>query len=110
MNHVIRLLLAATMAAGSVPPASAQQAPADPAATGLAAGITDGEVRRVDKSTGKISLRHEEIKNLEMPPMTMVFGVKDPDMLDRVKAGDRVRFTADKVGGVYIVTSIEVVK
>jgi hypothetical protein len=68
----------------------------------------EGEVRKVDKATGKISLRHGEIKNLDMPPMSMVFQVKDPALLDKVKAGDKVRFTADQINGDYTVMSIEV--
>ena len=42
-----------------------------------------------------------------MPPMTMVFQVKDPAMLEAVKAGDKVRFSADKVGGAYTITQLE---
>ena len=68
----------------------------------------EGEVRKVDKATGKISLRHGEIKNLDMLPMSMVFQVKDPALLDKVKAGDKVRFTADQINGDYTVMSIEV--
>ena len=60
------------------------------------AATTEAEVRKVDKSTGKITLKHGEIRNLDMPPMTMVFGVTDKALLDKVKAGDKVRFTADK--------------
>jgi Cu/Ag efflux protein CusF len=70
----------------------------------------EGEVRKVDKAAGKISLRHGEIKNLDMPPMSMVFQVKDPSLLDKVKAGDKVRFTADQINGDYTVMSIEVRK
>jgi Cu(I)/Ag(I) efflux system protein CusF len=72
--------------------------------------LTEGEVRRVDKSAGKISLKHGEIKNLDMPPMSMVFQVKDPALLDKVKAGDKVLFTADKLDGNYTVMSIELRK
>ncbi len=68
----------------------------------------EGEVRKVDKATGKISLRHGDIKNLDMPPMSMVFQVKDPALLNNVKAGDKVRFTADQINGDYTVMSIEV--
>lgn len=72
---------------------------------------TDAEVRKVDKPKGKITLKHGEIRNIDMPPMTMVFGVTDPAFLDRVKAGDKVRFTATKdAAGQYIVTGIEVRK
>ena len=69
-----------------------------------------GEVRMVDKETGKLTLKHAPIPNLDMPDMTMVFRVKDPAMLDKVKVGDQVRFTADKVNGVFTVTNVEVVK
>lgn len=77
------------------------------AAWAQAAALTQGEVRKVDKSAGKITLQHGEIKNLDMPPMTMVFTAKDPALLDKVKAGDKVAFSAEKEGGQYIVTSIE---
>lgn len=72
--------------------------------------LTDGEVRKVDKDARKITIRHGEIKNLEMPPMTMVFQVSDPAMLDQVKAGDKVRFVAEKPGGTFTVTQIEPLK
>ena len=68
---------------------------------------SQAEVRKVDTAAGKITLRHGEIPNLEMPPMTMVFQVRDPSLLTRVKAGNKVRFTADKVNGAYTVMSIE---
>jgi Cu(I)/Ag(I) efflux system periplasmic protein CusF len=71
------------------------------------AATSEGEVRKVDKSTGKITLKHGEIKNLDMPPMTMVFTAKDPALLDKVKAGDKVKFHAEKEGGSYVVTAIE---
>lgn len=69
---------------------------------------TDGEVRKVDKAAGKITMKHGEIKNLDMPPMTMVFEVQDKALLDKVKAGDKVQFTAiDKGAGELVLTSIE---
>lgn len=72
--------------------------------------ITRGEVRKVDKGARKITIKHQEIRNLEMPAMTMVFPVKDESMLDRVKQGDKVQFTAEKVGGTITVTRIDPVK
>ncbi|HSV81905.1 MAG TPA: copper-binding protein [Ramlibacter sp.] len=69
--------------------------------------LTEGEVRKVDRASGKITLRHGEIKNLDMPPMTMVFGVRDKALLANVAAGDKVKFAADKDGSQYIVTAIE---
>lgn len=75
-----------------------------------ASPTVEGEVRKVDKDQGKITLKHGPITNLEMPGMTMVFRVKDPAMLDKVKAGDKIRFTADKVEGNITVTTIEAVR
>jgi Cu(I)/Ag(I) efflux system protein CusF len=72
--------------------------------------MTEAEVRKVDKAAGKITLKHGEIKNLDMPPMTMVFGVKDKALLDKVKAGDKVKFSAEKDGGQYVVTAVEASK
>lgn len=69
-----------------------------------------GEVRKVDKDTKKITLKHGEIKNLGMPGMTMVFQVKDPAMLDKVQAGDKVRFKAERLGGALVITEIELRK
>lgn len=71
---------------------------------------TDAEVRKVDKDAGKITLKHGEIKNLDMPAMSMVFQVKDKALLDKVKAGDKISFTADKINGQYTVLSIEPAK
>jgi Cu(I)/Ag(I) efflux system protein CusF len=67
----------------------------------------EGEVRKIDTDAKKITLRHGDIPNLEMPGMTMVFRVKDPALLGKVKPGDKVRFTADKVDGALTVLSIE---
>ena len=77
------------------------------AATAWAQATSEAEVRKVDRSAGKITLKHGEIRNLDMPPMTMVFTAKDPALLDKVKAGDKVTFSAEKQGGQYVVTAIE---
>jgi Cu/Ag efflux protein CusF len=71
------------------------------------AALADGEIRRVDKEAKKLTIKHGPIPSLDMPPMTMVFKVKDPALLERVKAGDRIRFSAEKIGDAYTVTSIE---
>jgi Cu/Ag efflux protein CusF len=102
-------LIALTLIALNLPFATfAQTTDAKPAAT--AAALTEGEVRKVDKETGKITIKHGPIANLDMPPMTMVFQVTEPALLDQVKAGDRIKFAADKVGGAYMVTRIEPVR
>ncbi|OYZ17766.1 MAG: hypothetical protein B7X65_18590 [Polaromonas sp. 39-63-25] len=68
---------------------------------------TDGEVRKIDKENQKITLKHGDIKNLDMPGMTMVFKVKDAAMLDKVQVGSKVKFKAEKSDGAIAVTSIE---
>ena len=72
--------------------------------------MTDGEVRKVDKDSKKITLKHGDIKNLDMPGMTMVFQVKDPAMLDKVQMGDKVKFKVEKAAGGYMVTDIQAAK
>ena len=67
----------------------------------------EAEVRKVDKDAGKITLKHGPIPNLDMPAMSMVFRAKDPAMLDALKAGDKIRFKADKVQGAYTLTEIQ---
>lgn len=69
--------------------------------------MSEGEVRKIDKDAGKLTLKHGELKNLQMPGMTMVFRVQDPAMLDTVKVGDKVNFVAEKVGGQITVVRIE---
>jgi len=66
----------------------------------------DGEVRKIDSGAGKLTLRHGQIQNLDMPPMTMVFKVADAKLLQGLKEGDKVRFTADKLNGAFTVTAI----
>jgi Cu(I)/Ag(I) efflux system protein CusF len=102
---------AIALAAGLFSFAHAQTAPAASGAMQMSAGaMTDGEVRKVDKENKKITLKHGQIKNLEMPGMTMVFQVKDPAMLDMVKPGDKVMFKAEKANGALVVTEIQPVK
>ncbi len=72
--------------------------------------LVDAEVRKVDKDNQKITLKHGEIKNLDMPAMTMVFNVKDPSVLDKLNAGDKVQFRAANEGGKFVVTEIQPAK
>jgi Cu/Ag efflux protein CusF len=71
------------------------------------APATQGQVTKIDKAAGRVTLKHGEIRNLDMPPMTMVFRVRDPKALEGLAVGDRVRFTAEKVDGNFTVTSID---
>ena len=108
--RVIMFAIAALVHAGPLLAQGAAEAPA-PApgqvATTETADFSAAEVRRVDRDAQKITLRHGPIPNLGMGDMTMVFRVTDPKMLDSVKTGDKVRFRADKVGGLYTVTHLE---
>ena len=98
-------LILSTVLAGVV---HAQSNTATPAPA--AAAMTEGEVRKVDLDNKKVTLKHGAIKNLDMPPMTMVFQVNDAKMLDKVKAGDKVLFTASKDGGKMTVTEMQAAK
>jgi len=69
--------------------------------------LTDGEVKKVDRAATKLTIQHGPLPLLDMPPMTMVFKVQDPKMLDEVKAGSKVRFRAERVNGVIVITKIE---
>lgn len=81
---------------------------AAPATAGAVAELSEGTVKKVDKAAGKLTISHGPLKSLDMPPMTMVFRAADAAMLDKVKAGDRIRFDATRVGGAYTVTVLEV--
>ncbi len=72
--------------------------------------MATGEVKKIDKEAQKITLKHGEIKNMEMPPMTMVFKALNPTLLDQVKVGDKVNFSAEKRDGAIVITTIEVAK
>ena len=72
--------------------------------------LTEGVVKKVDKPQGKLTLKHGPLGNLGMPGMTMIFRVRDESWLDQVKPGDAIRFLADRVNGVFTVTTLEVVK
>ena len=89
-------------------PALADQAHHKPAAASAAAAsdLTDGVVRKIDLDTARITLKHGEIKNLDMPAMTMVFAVKDKALLGQFKAGDKVKFKAVNEGGKFTMTEL----
>jgi Cu(I)/Ag(I) efflux system protein CusF len=80
------------------------------AAQASTVAMTNGLVKKVDKATGRVTIAHEAIRNLGMPPMTMVFRVKDPAWIGRMKDGDRIRFAAEDANGTLIVVAYEPVK
>lgn len=71
---------------------------------------SSAEVIKIDKSAGKITLKHGPIKNLDMESMTMVFRVADPALLDKAKPGDKVRFEADRINGAITITTLDKAK
>ena len=101
------LLLAALPAGAWAQHDHPAAAPAAAAAKQQANDLADGEVKRVDKAAGKITLKHGEIANVHMGPMTMVFGVRPKALLDKVAAGDKVKFRVEEIKGDLVVTAIE---
>lgn len=98
MNALKPILLAAVLALGSGVQAQTSATPDQ---------FTEGEVRKVDKEQKKITLKHGAIKNLDMPPMSMVFQVNDAAAFDKFKAGDKVRFKAVSDAGKFVVVDIQ---
>ncbi len=100
MNHLLskvsNVLLGATVVLATLGAATAQ-AQGSPAT---------GEITKLDKAGGRITIKHGEIKNLDMPPMTMVFRVREAKLMDGVAVGDRVTFTAEKLEGNFTVTTL----
>lgn len=90
------LAIASPLAAQPAAPSAAETVP-----------LSEGTVRKLDVSNAKITLRHGPIVNLDMPPMTMVFRVRPPELMQGLNAGDAVRFRAESIDGTYTVTHIE---
>lgn len=87
--------------------ATASSAASAATTTATDAVMTAGEITRVDARNGKLSIRHEEIKNLDMPAMTMVFGLKEPALAAQFKPGDKVLFHAEDNNGALTITRIQ---
>lgn len=106
--HILAAAAFATAfgASAQTTPASGADHSAHHPAT-AAAPQSDGEVRKVDKEQGKVTLRHGPLANLDMPAMTMVFKAADPKLLEGLKEGDKVKFTAEKINGSFTVTAIQ---
>ncbi len=105
----VSLLLGASSNAVFATPAAAVDKPAA-ISNAEKKPMASGEIKKVDKESGKVTIKHGEIKNLDMPPMTMVFRAKDAAMLDNLKAGDKINFSADKINGNFTVIEIEIAK
>jgi len=112
MTKFTTMILASMLAASSTAHGGGNHAGKDHGAHSAASqgmpvqsAMAQGEIRKVDKEAKKITIKHGQLG--DMPAMTMVFQVKDPAMLDQVKAGDNVKFEAEKIGGAFTVTKIE---
>lgn len=110
-NIKLLLVLGSLFAAVGAAQSGASTAPESaPAISKNDQFLTNGEVRKVDMEYKKITIKHGDIKEFDMPGMTMVFGVKDAVLLDKIKAGDKVTFRTEKAGGALVVTEIQLAK
>ena len=111
MKNAQRLFNIGLLAAGmALPWAVAAQTNHDHTHMGpsqAAVPMTDGEVRKVDQANGKVTLKHGEIKHLDMPGMTMVFTARDKGLLAALKPGDKVSFRVVDEGGKLVLTDIQ---
>lgn len=67
----------------------------------------NGEIRRIDAQNLRLTIKHGEIKALDMPPMTMVFYVKDPVLLQGLAVQDTIEFQASLEGTKYYLTEVK---
>ena len=104
MKSFAKAALIAVLALSSASGAHAQAA--GPAVT-ASDSMSSGEVKKVDKSAGKVTIKHGPLQNIGMDAMTMVFRVKDPAMLEQVKAGDKINFVAEELNGQLMVSKLE---
>jgi Cu(I)/Ag(I) efflux system protein CusF len=104
MKHILlmtTLLISTTsLHAESSPPVS------PPA--GQVGVMTEGVVKKINLDSGKITLKHEPITNLDMPAMTMIFRAQPPSLLNSVRVADTVKFHAESINGALTVTAIQV--
>lgn len=114
MNIILKLAVASILGTALIAPGMANDAhhASVPASAQPVddASLTEGEIRKIDRSAGKLTIKHGELKNVGMPPMTMVFRVRDTAMLEQVQPGDKVLFAVEKINGILTVTRLESVK
>ena len=96
---LISQLASAILLAALLPATSVATTQAAPAAVAPSADMADGEIRKIDKEAMKVTIKHGEIKSLDMPPMTMVFRVKDAATIDALRTGDKIKFKVVRESG-----------
>lgn len=69
--------------------------------------MAEGVVKKIDTENRKITIKHGEIKNLEMPGMIMVFRLQESISVDKLQAGDKVRFHVEKMEGAFVITDLQ---
>ncbi|KWF26724.1 RND transporter [Burkholderia diffusa] len=69
--------------------------------------MSHGEIKKIDTTAGKLTIKHGPLENLGMEAMTMVFKAKDPAMLSQVKVGDKIDFVAEEVNGTLTVVKLQ---
>ena len=112
MNNIKHFILVSSLSLGLTAPAiSSEQSHMEHASTSSAAetSLTDGEIKKIDQAAGKVTIKHGDIKHLDMPGMTMVFTAKDKGLLANVKPGDKVQFMVVNESGKMVVTAITLV-
>ncbi|MFY3385072.1 copper-binding protein [Paracidovorax sp. MALMAid1276] len=102
-------LAQAPAATAPITPAAAAPSPDGQTASAAPQAVdwSEGEITRWDPRTLRLTIRHGEIRNLDMPPMTMVFRVADASLVGDLQPGDKVRFRAEQASGAYHVRQIE---
>ena len=114
MNTIKNILAISALAMGTLTPmGSFAQTMMDHGKMDMSqasASMTDGEIKKVDQETGKITIKHAEIKHMDMPGMTMVFTAKDKALLDKTSVGAKIQFMVTNENGQMTVTDIQPAK
>jgi Cu/Ag efflux protein CusF len=111
-NNVLFLVMSFFMLSGFTATGLAQEKATEATMPQIAdsADMTAGEIRKIDIDNKKITIKHGEIRNLDMPGMTMVFQVNDLAFLEKFKKGDKVKFKVEKSGTAFVITEIHLIK
>ena len=114
MNIIQKITTVSALALGiALPVSSMAQTTMDHSKMDMsqpAASMTEGEVKKVDIEAGKVTIKHGEIKHMDMPGMTMVLTVKDKTLLTNIKPGEKINFMVINEGGRLVVTDIQPIR
>lgn len=113
MNTIRQILAVLAVTLGAAPPVSSlARETREPAKADASRSmpLTDGEIKKVDLDNGKVTIKHGDIRNLDMPGMTMAFTARDKNLLSNVKPGDKVKFRVVDEGGRLVVTEIRPIR